>query len=323
MSGKRDHLHALKDRYLQRLEIRNFSRATIKLRRSYLNRFLAWCAELGLTQLKEITRDVLLSYQRHLYHHRSERTGKPLQVSTQASLLTPVRAWFRFLVREGVAASNPALDLDVPRQPQRLPGQVLSTAEAERIVSQPDTATPLGLRDRAMLETLYSTAMRRGELLSLSVYDLDFERQMVMIRQGKGGKDRNVPIGARAAAWLAKYLTTSRPALAEQTGTNTVFLSRNGKPLGGPNLSLLIRSYVERAGVTRPGSCHLFRHAAATQMLENGADLSSLQALLGHAKVTTTQIYTHISITRLKQVHSDTHPTSRKEKPEEDPPAAC
>ena len=159
-----------------------------------------------------------------------------------------------------------------------------------------------------MLETLYSTAMRRGELIHLDVYDLDLGRGTVMIRQGKGAKDRYVPIGQRALAWVSKYLHEVRPLLVERSHTSCLFVSRNGRPFAASNLSILVRDYMTSAGISRPGSCHLFRHAAATQMLENGADIRSLQALLGHAEITTTQIYTHVSIQHLKQVHLATHP---------------
>ena len=142
------------------------------------------------------------------------------------SLLVPVRSWFRFLLREKLINSNPASDLDFPKEPQRLPQNILTLDEVALVLNQPDITDPLGLRDRAMLETFYSTAMRRSELIRLEVYDVDLERGIVMIRQGKGGKDRNVPIGKRASSWLAKYLADIRPALVERTSTNVLFVSR-------------------------------------------------------------------------------------------------
>ncbi len=301
-------LTILAEKFYQWLQVRNFAASTIKLRREYLGQFLQWLDDRGITRIDEITREVLLGYQRYLFHHRSRRTGKPLKFSTQISRLIPVRAWFRFLLRERIIAANPASDMDLPKEEQRLPSHVLSADRVERIMNQPDVSSPFGLRDRAMLETLYSTAMRRSELIHLTVYDLDAERGIITIRQGKGGKDRNVPVGQRALAWIAKYQQEVRPVFAERTGSNVIFLSRNGKPFGPSNLSILVRGYIKSSGVTAPGSCHLFRHAAVTLMLENGADLRSLQTLLGHADLTTTQIYTHISIKHLQDVHRATHP---------------
>ena len=188
----------LAEKFYQRLQVRNFAASTIKLRRDYLGQFLQWLDDRGITQIDEVTRDVLLAYQRYFFHLRSRRTGKPLKFSTQISRLIPVRAWFRFLLRERIIAANPASDMDLPEGEQRLPSHVLSADRVERIMNQPDVSSPFGLRDRAMLETLYSTAMRRSELIHLTVYDLDAERRIITIRQGKGGKDRNVPVGQRA-----------------------------------------------------------------------------------------------------------------------------
>jgi integrase/recombinase XerD len=301
-------LETLAEKFYQRLQVKNYAATTIKLRREYLTRFLSWCDDRGITSLEEITRDVLLSYQRYLFHYRNARTHQPLKFSTQISLMTPIRGWFSFLLREQLIDNNPASDLDFPKEEQRLPQNILSPDEAELILNQPDVSDPLGLRDRAMLETFYSTAMRRSELIHLDVYDLDTSRGLIMIRQGKGNKDRNVPIGNRALRWVTKYTEDIRPSLVERTNTSTLFVSRRGRPFGASNLSILVREYMKAAGIKKAGSCHLFRHAVATQMLENGASIRSIQAMLGHSEITTTQIYTHISIKHLKDVHSSTHP---------------
>jgi integrase/recombinase XerD len=290
------------------MQVRHLSSATIALRRSYLARFLAWCDERSVTTLDEITRDVVQSYQRYLFHYRNPKTGAPLRFTTQVTLLLPIRSWFSFLIRERVTDCNPAQDLDLPKEPQRLPTCVLTVEEVQRILNVPDVKTALGLRDRAMLETLYSTAMRRGELIGLDVYDLDRERGVITIRHGKGDKTRNVPIGQRALDWLVAYIERARPALVEQSTTQRIFVSFSGKPFGDNCLSNLVTSFIQRAGIAKPGSCHLFRHSAATWMMENGADLRSLQTLLGHASLNTTQIYTHVSIQHLKDVHDKTHP---------------
>ena len=304
-------LSNLAERFYQRMHIRNFAASTIKLRREYLGQFLQWLDDRGITSIDEVTRDVLLAYQRYVYHFRSKRTGKPLKFSTQMTRLVPVRSWFRFLSREQLIASNPASDLDFPKEEQRLPGRVLTVETIESIMSQPDVSQPLGLRNRAILETFYATGMRRSELIALSMCDIDVERQVVTIRQGKGKKDRNMPIGKRALAWIGKYQQEVRHQLAERTSTNVLFISSRGRPFGPTNLSILVRGYITAAGVTAPGSCHLFRHAVATLMLEQGADLRTLQSLLGHAELTTTQIYTHVSIQHLKDVYRQTHPAER------------
>jgi integrase/recombinase XerD len=176
------------------------------------------------------------------------------------------------------------------------------------LINQPDVAQPLGLRDRAILETFYSTGIRCSELCDLQVYDLEADRGKVKINQGKGDKDRVVPIGKRALSWIEKYSVDVRPALAARTNTSTLFISCFGRPLGRNNVSAIVKSYLRIAGIKKHGSCHLLRHTATTLMMENGADLRALQMFLGHERLNTTQIYTHVSITCLKEVHEKTHP---------------
>jgi integrase/recombinase XerD len=185
---------------------------------------------------------------------------------------------------------------------------VLSAAEAEQVIAQPNVNDPLGLRDRALMETLYSTGMRRLELANLKLYDLDLERGTVFVRQGKGQKDRMIPVGDRAAAWVRKYLDESRPSLAAEPDDKTVFLSNAGEPFSLDHLSDLVRRHVDAANIGKRGACHLFRHTMATLMLEGGADIRFIQAMLGHADLKTTQIYTQVSIRQLKEIHTATHP---------------
>jgi integrase/recombinase XerD len=190
----------------------------------------------------------------------------------------------------------------------RLPRAVLTQSEAEQVLNRPDVRTPLGIRDRAVLETFYSTGMRRMELLGLAVHDLDLERGTVTIRKGKGKKDRVVPIGGRAVRWIQKYYFEVRPKLLPTRNEPTLFLSGDGKPLEPNTLTHLVRQYVTAADLGKVGACHLFRHTCATLMLENGADVRFIQQMLGHAKLETTAIYTQVSIRKLKEVHERTHP---------------
>jgi integrase/recombinase XerD len=220
----------------------------------------------------------------------------------------PLRVWFRWLSRERHILHNPASELELPRLEHRLPKHVLTVAEVEAVLAQPDVHDPLGLRDRAIVETLYSTGMRRLELAHLKLYDLDTERGTVMIRQGKGKKDRMIPIGERAAAWIDKYVREARPHLVVEPDDGTVFLSSAGEPFSIDHLSDLVRGYVDAAKIGKRGACHLFRHTMATLMLEGGADIRFIQAMLGHADLSTTQIYTLVSIRKLKEIHTATHP---------------
>ncbi|MEY8175019.1 tyrosine-type recombinase/integrase [Burkholderia multivorans] len=190
----------------------------------------------------------------------------------------------------------------------RVPKHVLSADEAERILNVPDVTSALGIRDRAILETFYSTGIRRAELTSLHVHDVDHDRGTVMVREGKGKRDRLIPIGARALAWIRKYLDEVRPQLSLAADEGVLFLAVTGDSIGTRSLGLMVSDYIKRSGVNKSGSCHLFRHTMATLMLENGADVRFVQVMLGHAQLTSTQIYTQVAIRALKEIHTATHP---------------
>jgi len=298
------------ERFLEALTVRNFSGATITDRRHGLSTFILWCAERGLERPCEVTKPVLERYQRHLYYRRKPN-GEPLSFRTQAQRLVPIRAWFKWLARENHILSNPASELELPRPEKRLPALVLSAEEAEAIMAVPDTATPLGLRDRAMLEVLYATAIRRSELVDLKLYDLDQSRAMLIVRKGKGNKDRVVPLGERATAWVAAWRDHARAGLVAGRDPGNLFLSRHGRALDPKRLSEKVRGYIEASGTPKPGSCHLLRHTAATLMLEGGADIRFIQALLGHESLETTQIYTRVSAAKLAEIHAATHPGAK------------
>lgn len=280
---------------------------TMIARQQAVGRFIAWGARHGIDEPRRITLVALEAYQRFLFHYR-KRDGLPLAPSTRASRLHPVRSFCRWLFREKHLPADPASELAMPRLQRRLPAFVPSVAEVERIVVQPDTATHSGIRDRAILETLYATAARRMELANLRVHDLCLDEETVSIRGGKGGKDRRVPLGRRAAHWVARFLAEVRPLLAPTAAERTLFLTDFGEPFAKNRLGDLVRRYLNRAGIGAPGACHLFRHACATHMLENGADIRFIQELLGHSCLSTTQIYTRVSIAKLREVHRRTHP---------------
>lgn len=198
--------------------------------------------------------------------------------------------------------------MELPRLGKRPPRHMLSAKEAECILSAPDVECPLGRCNRAILEVLYSTGIRRMECVTLKVYDVDLENHTVFVHQGKGKKDRMIPIGERAVLWLSKYLHDVRPSLATEPDSHHLFLTPAGENLAPEYLTELVRRYVVLSGIGKEGACHLFRHTMATLMLEGGADVRNVQAMLGHNQISTTEIYTHVSIRKLKEVHERTHP---------------
>ncbi len=193
-----------------------------------------------------------------------------------------------------------------------MPAGYLSVEDVDRLLDVVYLGTPPGIRDRAMLEMLYSTGMRRSELVALALDSIDRLRGLVRIVQGKNRKDRMVPIGRRAIAWVEKYQHEIRPQWL-RSETDVLFLSSRGNPMHPNTVNPLVRRYFEAAQITKPGSVHIFRHTAATLMLEGGADLRSLQTFLGHEHLNTTQIYTHITLQRLREIHQRTHPGERQE----------
>jgi integrase/recombinase XerD len=290
------------------MRVHNYAATTILCRHRYLGYFTGFCQQHGVHEPGAVSFELLQSYQQRLFEHR-KRDGQQLTVATQVQRLIPVCHFFSWLRRNGKLRTNPASDLLMPRPDRRLPEATLSTTEMSTLLAQPDVSRPLGLRDRAILEVFYSCALRRQELIDLTVRDVDFGRATVFIRRGKGSKDRYVPIGERALFWLRLYLDLARPRFTEQT-TAHLFLSSVGTPICPDWLSRKVRRYLHNAGIDKKGSCHLLRHTVATLLLEGGADIRYVAEMLGHVRLETTQRYTHVSIDRLRNIHTTTHPAA-------------
>lgn len=304
-------LTAAMHRYLEALGVRGYRPQGIATAERYIRDFIGWAGERGVTHPSQVSRNVLDRYQRFLYHYR-KKSGEPLSVSGQRCKLVPLRGYFRWLTRTAEIPANPAADMELPRKIKRLPRVVLTQTEVERVMAAVDLGTALGLRDRAMLEALYATGMRRNELAGLELGDIEVERCVVLIREGKGGKDRLLPLGERALHWVSEYLERGRPQLAWNQEDKTLFLGAEGKRLSPLWLSTLIAKRVDAAEIGKRGGCHLWRHTMATLMLEGGADIRFIQAMLGHAEISTTQIYTQVAIRQLQRVHAMTHPGAKR-----------
>lgn len=291
--------------------VTGYSADTVRARRVAIRKFIGWCDERGLDDPREITRPMLERYQRYLFYYRKPEgrdCGAPLTISMQYQYLAPLKTWFKWLSRSHHILANPAADLDLPKLPKRLPRSVPTVQEVEAILSEAEPDSAKGLRDRALLETLYATGLRRMELPGVSIYDIDLNRGVLCVRQGKGNRERMVPLGDRAIAWLDKYLIESRPQLLADD-TIALFLTDYGEPVQPHYVADKVKRYMGFAGVDKPGSTHLLRHACATHMLEGGADIRFIQEMLGHANLQTTEIYTHVSIDKLIAVHGATHPS--------------
>jgi integrase/recombinase XerD len=295
--------------YLGWMEVHNYARTTVACRMRYLGYFVTFAASHEVAEVNAVHLELLLDYQRALFAHR-KRNGKPLSFGTQSQRLIPIVQFFSWLRRERRIELNPAAELLMPRPDRPLPQATLTAQEMTCLLNVPDVTRVLGLRDRAILEVFYSCALRRAELISLWVRDVDAERGTLFVRSGKGAKDRYVPIGERALFWVRLYSEIARPHLVGARMADHLFLSSSGTPICPDWLCRKIREYLKLAGIAKRGSCHLLRHSVATLLLEGGADIRYVAEMLGHARLETTQRYTRVSIEKLRDVHAHCHPAA-------------
>jgi integrase/recombinase XerD len=290
---------------------RGLARGTVAYRRVYLGQLAAWLAGRGITAAVQVTPSVLAEYLAHLRVRVTEYNRKepsPLSVKTLAAEASVLRSFFSWLVRRHVLLFDPSETLVLGDRSQPLPKNVLTENEVRRLLAVPGSDT-LGLRDRAILETLYSTGLRRAELCALDLYDLDVASELVRVRQGKGRKDRFVPIGARALEALRRYLHDARPGLVTTPKEPALFVaSVTRQRLRLKTLNLIVRKRAVEAGLGKRVTPHALRHTCATHLLQGGADLRHVQAILGHATIATTQVYTRVAVEDLALVHRRSHP---------------
>lgn len=306
-------------RHLEALAMQGLAERGLYSRSRDLVRFAEWCGERDIATPADVTKPVLERFQRHLFHHR-KRDGGPLAINRQRIWIAHLQGLFRWLAKHNHILFNPASDLDLPRKQRGQLRDPLSVDEVERVLALPDVNVPRGLRDRAMLEVLYATGIRRMELANLTIDALNFGRGTLFVREGKGKRDRLVPVGERAMAWIQKYLDDARPEFVVDVHERALFLNRHGQGFSEEGLTGMIRAWFKQAGISKPGSCHLFRHTMATVMLDNGADVRFVQMMLGHANLDTTQGYTHVAIGKLIAIHAATHPGARLQRKPSDPP---
>jgi integrase/recombinase XerD len=294
--------------HLRDLEVKNYSPATVRDRAKTLRYFLTWSNERAITKPEEVTVAVIERYQRFMYYSNGAN-GKRLSFTAQAARLMALRVFFRWLVRERVIEMSPAELVDLPRAEYRLPKSILTIEQVESIMNACNTATALGIRDRAIIELLFSSGLRRAEAAALKVWDVDTTERIAFVH-GKGRKDRYVPIGERAALWIRKYIDEVRPQFASEPDSGYLFLTAWRQPLVDERISDIVRAAAKAAGFTKNISAHVFRHTMATMMLDGGADVRFVQAMLGHTDINTTVIYTRVAIKKLKAVHAIAHPAA-------------
>lgn len=286
--------------FLDHLRVeRDLSPNTVAAYRRDIERFLSFRRE-AAGDLEDAGREDVEAFVSHL-----RATG--LAPRSVGRSLSALRTFYRFLRSEGLAAHDPTGEVERPRLWKRLP-VVLDIFEVEQLLEQPDTTKDLGIRDRTMLETTYGAGLRVSEVLDLTIPDVDLGERFLRVR-GKGRKERLVPFGGSAATWLESYLEGARRRLLKRgSPTDTIFLSIRGSRLSRMGYWKILRKYVEQAGIRKTCTPHTLRHSFATHLLEGGADLRAVQELLGHADIATTQIYTNVDRSYLREVHRTFHP---------------
>jgi integrase/recombinase XerD len=297
------------------LTTKGFSNRSIEAYLSNLKLFLDYLEENGVMELAQVDHSFMFNYQVSLLHQTYR--GKHLSNGTKQSRLCAIRCFFQYLVKMEIAGCDPTQDLELPRKAHRLPRMILSKKEIGKLLAAPDLSLPLGIRDRAILEVFYSTGVRVTELINLALKDIDLIRGELKVNQGKGAKDRLIPLGEVACDYVRLYLQKARPKMAGKE-ENLLFVSVHGRKLLRSIIAYMIDKYTRQAGLKKHVSSHCLRHTCATHLLQGKADIRHIQAILGHNSLETTQIYTKVNITDLKKVHRRCHPRELKGVPVND-----
>lgn len=299
-------MEQLVENYLMHLKVeRGLAQNTLDSYRRDLAKFVRYVKNLGVHDPGAVDRRQILSFMDDLH-----KGGKA--ASTISRNLAAIRSFYRFLTRENLVGNNPSQQLDSPKIPKRLP-YILSVSQVNCLLGQPDTRSPAGLRDKAMLELLYASGIRVSELVDLNCADLNLDMGFTRCL-GKGSKERIVPLGSSAVEAVHAYLQHGRPRLLRNNQETAVFVNVHGRRLTRQGFWKILKKYVTAAGFKGEITPHTLRHSFATHLLENGADLRSVQEMLGHADISTTQLYTHVTSNRLRDVYQQYHPRARQTK---------
>lgn len=293
-------MYGLLNNFLEFLSVeRGLAKNTIDAYNRDLKSYIYYLKSKKISNIDCTNRTIIVSYLLLM-----QKEGKASSSISRAC--AAIKSFYQFLSRENIIKEDPTVDLDAPKLEHRLP-KVLTLQEVERLLLQPDMKNPLGIRDRSMLELLYATGMRVSELVSISIEDVNLEVGFLRCI-GKGSKERIIPVGSIALKYLKQYISIAREQLLNGKESKILFLNRQGKAMTRQGFWKIIKKYSEKAGIDKKITPHTLRHSFATHLLENGADLRAVQEMLGHSDISTTQIYTHLTRNKIKQVYDNTHP---------------
>lgn len=296
---------------LSHLRLKQYSPATIDNYSDQLKRFGEWLERQSIRDLRKLTRQEIRDYQAHVKQ-------EPIGRETQALRIRAVKRLFNHLVDQVVILLDPTEGIQEVSRKEKLPRPVLTQTEVQRLLGAPNLSLPQGIRDRALIEVLYATGIRVGELERVSIQHVDLQTQSLQVRHAKGGRPRTVPLGKTATKWLKEYLTQVRPRLAKRRPfERTLFLVRGGKPLVQTQIRCLLRQYRQEARIIKRVTPHRLRHTCATHLLQQGADIHAIQQLLGHVSLKSTAAYTRVAPREVKATHQQYHPNERQDDDED------
>lgn len=300
--------------YLNALLADGHSRHTVRNAKSALKELGGFLQSVGVERIEQLDHDVLLRFREELSWRLTPK-GAPLSPRSQAERLGHLRAFCRWMVAQDWLVADPSRRIPRPKKPQQIPKSILEPAEIRQILEQPDLATDAGYRDRVLLEVLYATGIRREEVARIKIEDVDTEAGYLIIREGKGRKDRVVPIGETTAKLIDTYVAGVRSDWIGADRDPHLFLNRFGRGMDPNAVWHVVKKHARSAKLRKNVSTHTLRHSCATHMLRNGAPIRHIQELLGHAQLSTTQVYTRVTINELKAVHARYHPSERTDEP--------
>ena len=300
------------DLFVEDGRVRELSPRTLDHYRMFLERFAEWAECRGVSDARDVTLEYVLEFRRSL-DGRQGPGGKKTTVAYRNRHVRCARLLFRLLFRRGLILSNLAARIPEYRDPKKLPRGIMDKDQVTKLLQAAHLTTPTGFRDRTIFEVLYSTGLRGGELCKLTLYEVNLPERMLRVVEGKGRKDRIVPVGKVACSYLAEYIRAVRPILLGENQTPVVFVTAQGEPFKTTNLRQQFILHRDRVGLADLYTVHSLRHTCATEMLKGGASIRHVQELLGHASISTTQIYTHVVQTDLKKAHARTAPSERRQ----------
>jgi len=299
--------------FLDQMSAKGYSPGTISYNKLYLEKFLDYLRAARINNIQAVSPRTMSQYSHYLLNIYRKSSGDKLHPSTICQKLNAVKKYFAFLLKRGYIFFDPTRTITLPRSQRHIPRNIPTESEMERLLERPDTCRRSGLRDRTILELLYSTGIRKSELINLNLYDLDTNSGILRVIKGKGGKDRVVPVGKVASYWVSCYIREVRSRWVRAPREKSLFVNALGQRLSSALLSFILGTYSKGIG-ERKITCHSLRHACATHMLRGGADIRIIQELLGHRRLETTEIYTRVTPVDLRETLKRYHPRERKER---------